>query len=167
RLSLLVPLFFCCSLCGAVRVLHSFPTRRSSDLGLPPPSLLRQDPPAPPRRRARSRRSPRVSPRDIHVARVPGFRVASRAPRSNRSEEHTSELQSHLNLVCRLLLEKKKNNQHPNHLNINFSTMTHWSTTEPSGNHTFTRVYVETQVLTKHEQQKMTTWTLHPQHVHK
>src|SRR5260370_4508580 len=27
----------------------------------------------------------------------------------HRSEEHTSELQSHLNLVCRLLLEKKKN----------------------------------------------------------
>src|SRR5260370_15076735 len=27
-----------------------------------------------------------------------------------RSEEHTSELQSHLNLVCRLLLEKKKEN---------------------------------------------------------
>src|SRR5260370_15126732 len=32
--------------------------------------------------------------------------------RANRSEEHTSELQSHLNLVCRLLLEKKKNTQH-------------------------------------------------------
>src|SRR5260370_305809 len=29
-------------------------------------------------------------------------------PFSTRSEEHTSELQSHLNLVCRLLLEKKK-----------------------------------------------------------
>src|SRR5260370_23412099 len=29
---------------------------------------------------------------------------------SGRSEEHTSELQSHLNLVCRLLLEKKKKN---------------------------------------------------------
>src|SRR5260370_20708964 len=29
--------------------------------------------------------------------------------RAGRSEEHTSELQSHLNLVCRLLLEKKKN----------------------------------------------------------
>src|SRR4051812_49957815 len=28
----------------------------------------------------------------------------------NRSEEHTSELQSHVNLVCRLLLEKKKKN---------------------------------------------------------
>src|SRR2546430_14234269 len=30
---------------------------------------------------------------------------------SFRSEEHTSELQSQSNLVCRLLLEKKKNNQ--------------------------------------------------------
>src|SRR5260370_26176566 len=29
-------------------------------------------------------------------------------PSLKRSEEHTSELQSHLNLVCRLLLEKKK-----------------------------------------------------------
>src|SRR2546427_3997749 len=31
------------------------------------------------------------------------------APASQRSEEHTSELQSQSNLVCRLLLEKKKN----------------------------------------------------------
>src|SRR5207237_10543656 len=30
------------------------------------------------------------------------------AQQAERSEEHTSELQSHLNLVCRLLLEKKK-----------------------------------------------------------
>src|SRR5947207_12252983 len=29
----------------------------------------------------------------------------------HRSEEHTSELQSHSDLVCRLLLEKKKNNK--------------------------------------------------------
>src|SRR2546430_11244304 len=43
------------------------------------------------------------------------FRVHSRetwrgecAQRSSRSEEHTSELQSQSNLVCRLLLEKKK-----------------------------------------------------------
>src|SRR5438477_8946906 len=36
---------------------------------------------------------------------------------TNRSEEHTSELQSHVNLVCRLLLEKKKNlNSNPTHL---------------------------------------------------
>src|SRR5437667_1693233 len=32
----------------------------------------------------------------------------------SRSEEHTSELQSHHDLVCRLLLEKKKNNKHIN-----------------------------------------------------
>src|SRR5215204_165261 len=31
-------------------------------------------------------------------------------PEPSRSEEHTSELQSHSDLVCRLLLEKKKNN---------------------------------------------------------
>src|SRR5688572_32554273 len=31
-----------------------------------------------------------------------------RHPKTNRSEEHTSELQSQSNLVCRLLLEKKK-----------------------------------------------------------
>src|SRR5438477_4940317 len=41
-------------------------------------------------------------------------RTRSRAARAAgsctpRSEEHTSELQSHVNLVCRLLLEKKKN----------------------------------------------------------
>src|SRR5260370_6021838 len=33
-----------------------------------------------------------------------------------RSEEHTSELQSHLNLVCRLLLEKKKNSCMTSHV---------------------------------------------------
>src|SRR5256884_6708206 len=33
--------------------------------------------------------------------------------RSSRSEEHTSELQSRLHLVCRLLLEKKKNDTAP------------------------------------------------------
>src|SRR5947207_13240393 len=38
-----------------------------------------------------------------------GRRKKSRAPRrKERSEEHTSELQSHSDLVCRLLLEKKK-----------------------------------------------------------
>src|SRR2546430_10385479 len=39
------------------------------------------------------------SPAPIHPSRLPG---------SARSEEHTSELQSQSNLVCRLLLEKKK-----------------------------------------------------------
>src|SRR5882762_6574018 len=35
-----------------------------------------------------------------------------------RSEEHTSELQSHLNLVCRLLLEKKNNTHYCTHCRI-------------------------------------------------
>src|SRR2546430_5599449 len=38
-------------------------------------------------------------------------RPERRLARSERSEEHTSELQSQSNLVCRLLLEKKKNRQ--------------------------------------------------------
>src|SRR2546430_8764766 len=48
----------------------------------------------------------------LATARAPAswaIRVTSAAS-SRRSEEHTSELQSQSNLVCRLLLEKKKNN---------------------------------------------------------
>src|SRR5690242_21116297 len=37
-----------------------------------------------------------------------------------RSEEHTSELQSHVNLVCRLLLEKKKKKTY-NNVNITYN----------------------------------------------
>src|SRR5260370_27186300 len=45
----------------------------------------------------------------IHESTVdPGHPTPSDALGVGRSEEHTSELQSHLNLVCRLLLEKKK-----------------------------------------------------------
>src|SRR5437868_9862635 len=40
--------------------------------------------------------------------------------RSPRSEEHTSELQSRFDLVCRLLLEKKK--KHSNNINLHNST---------------------------------------------
>src|SRR5271170_3599236 len=41
-------------------------------------------------------------------------------PGSVRSEEHTSELQSRVDLVCRLLLEKKKENVRAQHLNLRF-----------------------------------------------
>src|SRR5690606_40745987 len=41
-------------------------------------------------------------------------RVASTKSRAHRSEEHTSELQSRENLVCRLLLEKKQYMQQSN-----------------------------------------------------
>src|SRR2546427_4237780 len=46
-----------------------------------------------------------------HVRAAPGraHTPPGRPPRPRRSEEHTSELQSQSNLVCRLLLEKKKN----------------------------------------------------------
>src|SRR5438034_9621557 len=40
--------------------------------------------------------------------RVPSLSLANSRPMAERSEEHTSELQSHSDLVCRLLLEKKK-----------------------------------------------------------
>src|SRR2546430_7268846 len=40
--------------------------------------------------------------------RAPASKKAPGNPRQSRSEEHTSELQSQSNLVCRLLLEKKK-----------------------------------------------------------
>src|SRR6266571_6709155 len=55
----------------------------------------------------------RARPRSIRG--FAGSRDAQRAgrppPARARSEEHTSELQSHVNLVCRLLLEKKKKTQ--------------------------------------------------------
>src|SRR2546422_7387722 len=40
----------------------------------------------------------------------PNRKYGTRMPKKKRSEEHTSELQSRLHLVCRLLLEKKKKN---------------------------------------------------------
>src|SRR5437016_11495129 len=78
------------------RPLHSFPTRRSSDLRLLQFALCC------------SRSAPRASP----AARQLLSRSASRwLWRRSRSEEHTSELQSLTNLVCRLLLEKKKSTE--------------------------------------------------------
>src|SRR5260370_22689354 len=49
--------------------------------------------------------------RSVHATRglPPVQSKTGSCPCVARSEEHTSELQSHLNLVCRLLLEKKKN----------------------------------------------------------
>src|SRR5690242_20856768 len=52
-------------------------------------------------------RSARSSARHRAASRPCSLR-SGRCSRRPRSEEHTSELQSHVNLVCRLLLEKKK-----------------------------------------------------------
>src|SRR5690606_41577706 len=97
--------FLYCS--AAPRDLPSFPTRRSSDLPADLQPLHRTlgglqhrlpEPPVPPpgrlqRSGGRGHRPPRLQ---------------LRARAAHRSEEHTSELQSRENLVCRLLLEKKK-----------------------------------------------------------
>src|SRR2546421_4298227 len=57
---------------------------------------------------ARDRRS-RHGPLDRQCVLVAMALVYSHASADARSEEHTSELQSRSDLVCRLLLEKKKN----------------------------------------------------------
>src|SRR5437016_8114089 len=92
---LALPFFFYCY--GAHRDLHSFPTRRSSDLALPSGGRMSRhgDP-----------RGSRRRPRRYGCA-LPYPPLARRCA-GGRSEEHTSELQSLTNLVCRLLLEKKK-----------------------------------------------------------
>src|SRR5260370_5066113 len=63
----------------------------------------------------RSRIAAEISPKrrlDVLVLSSGTYERARERVAFERSEEHTSELQSHLNLVCRLLLEKKKNIEH-------------------------------------------------------
>src|SRR5438477_3445377 len=68
--------------------------------------------------RSNQRRSRRSEQGSV-VLRVVEQRVETRVA-AERSEEHTSELQSHVNLVCRLLLEKK--NQRGSALLMNISS---------------------------------------------
>src|SRR5690242_21521445 len=92
---------------GGRRHLHSFPTRRSSDLvrerAAGPFDGERWDSPSA-SRGISSGAAPRWSD-GPHQSDGPAWNGPDW---SDRSEEHTSELQSHVNLVCRLLLEKKK-----------------------------------------------------------
>src|SRR5690349_23951077 len=53
--------------------------------------------------------------------------------RPARSEEHTSELQSRRDLVCRLLLEKKKKNKTPKHKH--HTSFDHYNSNQPSHEH--------------------------------
>src|SRR5690606_40929625 len=108
-------LYVCVAVYGRQRDLHSFPTRRSSDLksvrderigavvekppwGIKFNSSIYKKRPFPQEGSLfcwyRSTINRRILPRFKSIA--------------GRSEEHTSELQSRENLVCRLLLEKKK-----------------------------------------------------------
>src|SRR5204863_7839849 len=81
---------FCRYRCGDHRHLHSFPTRRSSDPTETTVGVLT---------------FPAAGGIDPRTATLPiGHPLPNAAV---RSEEHTSELQSRRDLVCRLLLEKK------------------------------------------------------------
>src|SRR3989475_8663784 len=72
-----------------------------------PRIFARAPPPPSSDRPASGRRCSRAAPRRACPSRGPASFHAREIP--ERSEEHTSELQSQSNLVCRLLLEKKKN----------------------------------------------------------
>src|SRR5438876_6015247 len=83
-----------CSSCTSIHLdLHTFPTRRSSDLDLIFHFVARDDV------------QDYKLVESLADAVVAGFRGALAL--QGRSEEHTSELQSPVHLVCRLLLEKK------------------------------------------------------------
>src|SRR5205085_11721985 len=84
--------------------LHSFPTRRSSDLRLPIFDIAQQLALALLVVSLVGSAAAYVLAGTLNFNKRGGISVARRA----RSEEHTSELQSQSNLVCRLLLEKKK-----------------------------------------------------------
>src|SRR4051794_41347304 len=74
------------------------PRRRAGDRPCSRCACRRSSPPCPPP----SRECPPPRPHRCRAARAPA-----------RSEEHTSELQSPVHLVCRLLLEKKKKKAKP------------------------------------------------------
>src|SRR5690625_6983606 len=88
----------------ATSTLHSFPTRRSSDLELKGKN--------PCENLSRERRFVRRIASSLNKANHTECNSMASAPNHEsprrRSEEHTSELQSRGHLVCRLLLEKKK-----------------------------------------------------------
>src|SRR5690606_41865114 len=100
---------------GAHRALPSFPTRRSSDLAKPHGRSSRPKPfpryrtsrhtdqPVWARQPAEAQPLPRTWGKGSKDMSDPA--VTSMINRALRSEEHTSELQSRENLVCRLLLE--------------------------------------------------------------
>src|SRR5699024_12538011 len=90
---------------------HSFPTRRSSDLRRPYQSLnlissstvFQQD------HNGYTHQDPGII--TLVAEKKPEFTRVYLPADTNRSEEHTSELQSRFDLVCRLLLEKKNTHE--------------------------------------------------------
>src|SRR5205823_12265785 len=93
------------------RDLHSFPTRRSSDLWFTvgPVSQIPYSPVTELLIRWRAGDEEALT-KLVPLVYEELRQIARRQLRGERSEEHTSELQSLAYLVCRLLLEKKKQN---------------------------------------------------------
>src|SRR3989449_3713950 len=74
--------------------------------------------------RSQNTGSPSKRGKQAHTTSLRGLTSAPIVPlptRARRSEEHTSELQSRLHLVCRLLLEKKKKNKTRIHVHSQFN----------------------------------------------
>src|SRR5205807_7683252 len=101
--------------CSHSRALHSFPTRRSSDLELAQAGseLVRVTVNVPEAAAAVPEIKKRLRDAGCDVPLIGDFHYNGHVLLTNhpacaeaRSEEHTSELQSPCNLVCRLLLEK-------------------------------------------------------------
>src|SRR5437868_13976781 len=95
-----------CSYCFSFFLLLRRPPRSTL---FPYTTLFRSD-----RRRSSASVSPAVkTPVELHGP--PAARADELIDVARRSEEHTSELQSRFDLVCRLLLEKKKNKPQIHH----------------------------------------------------
>src|SRR5207249_10827169 len=92
------------------RLPHSFPTRRSSDLPYAIGFDIRRAG-LTPRHIAGFSHCPRECPCHSNGPHSISDGIGPHRGISDRSEEHTSELQSRFDLVCRLLLEKKKKNK--------------------------------------------------------
>src|SRR5699024_12850881 len=101
------PLARCCSDVH----LPSFPTRRSSDLRCQHHGAVFEKP-LPQITGNRDRGNVQGGGVIVGCRHVPPTRLPGAGTRNPRSEEHTSELQSRFDLVCRLLLEKKNTHNH-------------------------------------------------------
>src|SRR5204862_1182512 len=100
---------------GTTRESHSFPTRRSSDLTPQIDSQVLsviQTDAAGNHSPALSLTAPDLTAPPAPVATVAADGASITGTGKARSEEHTSELQSRRDLVCRLLLEKKNRRNH-------------------------------------------------------
>src|SRR2546430_10308902 len=99
--------------------------RRPPRSTLFPYTTLFRSPRPPRRRRGAFAADRRAGRRDRRCVLEPRRRLHGAFAHTPRSEEHTSELQSQSNLVCRLLLEKKKKQTHSPNVSLRLYSNTH------------------------------------------